>query len=1148
MQKLSFRRILLTLLLLLLLAVPLAGSGAQDDSLNAGALLHDSRSDLYRLPGGAVPFGTEITLRFRSAADDLDAVNVRVYDMTQQAQSILPMQVVNTTAEGFDLWETTLQAGDVGTILYYRFILQRGSETLFYEDDTIDADGGYVEIRKGGTGQLYSESVDASYQIAVYDPEFYTPEWFRNGIIYQIFPDRFRDGDPSNNPADGDEVFYGDYPLIFNDVWNAPMVDGRETLAPNGFGYWNSDFYGGDLAGITEKLDYIADLGVTGLYLNPIFLARSNHRYDTVDFLEIDPMLGTLEDFQELVTEADARGMNVILDGVFNHMSSDSPNFDRYGRFPDSLGACESVDSEFRNWFYFREPRGTEPAPCEGEDGPIYYDSWFGFDSIPRINNEIFATRAYFIRGPESVTRTWGREGIGGWRLDVAGDIDDGRDPGNTYWESFRVVVRNENPEGVIIGEEWHDASPWLLGDEWDSTMNYRLRRALIGLVRQTSFIDNDGAIPALDPARFVEVLAAIEEDYPPQAYHAMMNLVGSHDNSRIFWVLNNNVDQLRLIALLQYALPGAPTVYYGDEIAIDAPSKLDGSVWQDDPYNRAPYPWADTEGDYYPPPNEDVLAFYQTLGEMRHTNPALREGEMVNLYTGGSDGLYAFLRLDADAGNAALIVANTSDSPQMIELMTGPLLPDGIALQPVFDGEPITIDPAAPFTLELEPFGANVWTYSGSPDDFDTPTAPQSIEASGQPGTVNLSWDAVDSAAGYTIYASPVAAGGFSPVADVDAGDTTTFTLTDVDNGFPMFYAVAAHGERGLVGPMSEPAQATPSYPIDSAAYAADFPAEQTITLAYGVSVDVLATVAIDDVTGSGDVVPGVLAQAALATDADAIDWQPMTYSGVEDGADVYSAELFPLEPGEYRLLARFSTDAAETWLQAADFDDAPLLVVESAEDAEAPPAPTGLTVVRASITGVELAWEAVEADDLAAYRITRTNQDNQTIILAELAPDATTYFDRSVTQGSSYRYSVTAIDQALNASEAARTGSVSADRALLPVTFLVNVPDYTTDTLYMAGDFGAADLPHWDPAGIVLEPVGENQWAVTIEFPEGASMLYKFTRGNWETVEKGSDCEEIDNRTLSVGLDSLGERSADGTFVVEHTIAKWRDLDNCP
>jgi len=224
MKKLSFRRILLTLLLLLLLAVPLAGSGAQDDSINAGALLHDSRSDLYRLPGGAVPFGTEITLRFRSAADDLDAVNIRVYDMTQQAQSILPMQVVTTTAEGLDLWETTLQAGDVGTILYYRFILQRGSETLFYEDDTIDADGGYVEIRKGGTGQLYSESVDASYQIAVYDPEFYTPEWFRNGIIYQIFPDRFRDGDPSNNPADGDEVFYGDLPLLFNDVWNAPAA------------------------------------------------------------------------------------------------------------------------------------------------------------------------------------------------------------------------------------------------------------------------------------------------------------------------------------------------------------------------------------------------------------------------------------------------------------------------------------------------------------------------------------------------------------------------------------------------------------------------------------------------------------------------------------------------------------------------------------------------------------------------------------------------------------------------------------------------------------------------------------------------------------------------------------------------------------
>lgn len=1146
MQKLSFGRPLLLGLLLALLIVPLAGTGAQDaDGVDAAALLHDSRSDLYRLPGGAVTFDTEITLRFRSATGDLDAVSVRVYDMTQQTQSILPMQVVATTADGYDLWETTLQAGDVGTILYYRFILQRGGETLFYEDDTFGADGSYNEFNKGGVGRLYTESVDASYQIAVYDPDFYTPEWFRNGIIYQIFPDRFRDGDPTNNPADGDEIFYGDYPLIFNDVWNAPMVDARVTLAPNGLGYWNSDFYGGDLAGIIEKLDYIADLGVTGLYLTPIFLARSNHRYDTVDFLEIDPMLGTLEDFRQLVAEAEARDIAIILDGVFNHMSSDSPKFDRYGRFPDSLGACESVDSEFRNWFYFREPRGNEPAPCDGDDGPLFYDAWFGIDTIPRINNEIFATRAYFIRGPDSVARTWGREGIGGWRLDVAGDIDDGRDPGNTYWESFRVVVRNANPEAVIIGEEWHDATPWLLGDEWDSTMNYRLRRALIGLMHQTTFSDNDGSIPALNPAAFAEVLAAIEEDYPPPAFFAMMNLLGSHDNSRIFWVMDNDVDRLKLVTLLQFALPGAPTIYYGDEIAIDAPSKWDGSTWQDDPYNRAPYPWPDTEGDYYPPPNEDVLAFYQTLGQMRHANPALREGEMLTLYTGTRDGLYAFLRLDAEAGNAALVVANTSDRPQTLELVTSGLLPDGLTLASTLGGESVS---SGVMTLELEPFGGDVWTYSGSAADFAAPAAPASIEATGQAGSVDLSWAAVDGAAGYVIYASPVAAGGFVALAEVDDAEATAFTLTDVDNGFPMFYTVAAVGENSLVGPQSESARAVPSVPVDSVAYVDGFLAEQTLTLAYGVVVEVRAAITIDGVTGSGEVVPGILAQAALAADDEALDWQPMTYVAAEDAADVYSADLFPLRAGDYRLLARFSTDAGQTWTEAAAFADAPLLIVEPAEDTEAPPAPTGLTVVRASISGVELAWEPVEVDDLAAYRVTRTDQDGQTVILAELPPDTTGYLDRGVTQGNTYRYSVTAVDMSLNESEAARVSNIRVDRELLPVTFLVNVPDGTTGTLYMGGDFGGVDLPHWDPAGIVLEPVGDNQWAVTIEFPEGASMLYKFTRGDWDTVEKGRNCEEIDNRRLSVGLDSLGDRAADGTFVVEHTVAKWRDLDNCP
>lgn len=1140
---------ILLMLAVILLGLMVPGAAASHshspgNDMDTGAILHDSRSDLYRNPGGAVPFASKVTLRLRTATGDASAVSVRVQDMRSRSQMVIPLQVVATTPDGFDFWEATITAGEETTILYYRFLVQKDGETVFYEDDTFNDAGQYDIIHKGGAGAAYAVSRDGNYQIAVYDPEFYTPEWFRNGIIYQIFPDRFRDGDPSNNPEDDSDTFYGNLPLYFHEVWNEPMVDGRVTTLEDGGGYWNSDFFGGDLAGITEKLDYLEDLGVTGIYLNPIFEARSNHRYDTADFLKVDPILGTLEEFQTLVAEAETRGMNIVLDAVFNHMSSDSAFFDRYDRF-ETDGACESLESPYRDWFYFREPSGAESAMCAGEEGNLFYDSWFNFDSIPRINNTLYGPRAYFVRGQESVARTWGAEGIGGWRMDVAGDIDNGRDPDNNYWETFRKVVRIANPEAIIIGEEWHDATAWLLGDEWDSTMNYRFRRAIIGLVRNDDFVDNDGIIPGLTPAQFDNTIRGVEEDYPPMAYHGLLNLVGSHDTSRLFFVMDNTPELQKLTALVQFSLPGAPTIYYGDEIALDAPSQLAGTIYQDDPYNRAPYPWADTEGDAYGPADEDMLAYYQMLGQLRTDNSALREGAMVTLQADESAGVYAFVRLDSANGNVALVAVNTSDTPVSTALDLSGLVPTGLTLEGFFSGDTLATD-AGMVEVELAAHGGEVWVFGGDGNTLATLDAPESVDGAGETGSVTVSWAAVENAAGYVVYRSPVAVGGFEAISDLV--DDTSFLDEAITNGFVYHYAVAAVGENGLIGDMSNSVEATPADVIASAQFSEETPATTTVTLAYGLNMPVEAMVVIEGVTGVDAALPGLRAEAAISAADEDPDWQPMTYVGSEDGADVYSAELAVVAAGELTIRVHFSADAGQSWTEATlASGDVPVVISERSDDDQAPATPADFVITSTSMSSVGLMWSATEDDDLAAYRIYRT-LDEATFLIAELAPDMTDYADTAVLPGNSYSYAIVAVDMAMNESERAVTREVLVDRALLPVTFLVHVPDYTDGTLFLAGDLGLEALPFWDPAGIEMAQLDAQTWAVTLDFAEGTNLAYKFARGSWEGVEKGEECEEIGDRRLTISLETLGEMTDDGSYMVEHTVAKWRDLDNCP
>lgn len=1137
--------------LLVALTPPLAGP-AQAGGSGGGRyrLHHDSHDDLFRTPTGAVPTGTTVTLRLGAGTGTLQSVTLRLWDALAEKQTMLPMTVGATQPTGYsgpyDLWEVSFEVGNTPTLYWYRFIIVTDEgETRFYEDNNRTDEGVYFPADEGGPGSQYPASPDLSWQLTVYDPAYQTPQWMQNAVVYQVFPDRFRNGDLTNDPADGSPTFYDGQAAIFHETWNEPPIDPRQ---PGQYeGRWNLDFFGGDLAGVIEKLDYLASLGVTAIYLNPIFAANSNHRYDTVDFKAIDPLLGDMETFRTLVAEAEARGMVVILDGVFNHTSSDSVYFDRYGRYEDD-GACESLDSIYRNWFIFVPPSGPEPSVCvDTPTGATFYESWAGVDTLPRINSDRPEPRLFFYIGRNSVASFWGQEGIGGWRLDVASDIDSG--PASDYWEGFRVAVHNKNPEGVIIGEEWGNASRWLLGDEWDSVMNYRLRRAILGFALGSDFTDDDSkddnVIHALLPSQVDAYIRDIASDYPPQANAAMMNILGSHDVSRVSYVLGDDPDRQRLAALLQFALPGAPTIFYGDEIALDAPSQPDGSgIIKDDPYNRAPYPWPDEEGDTYAI-DEDMLAYYQALGALRRDNPALRTGELITLLTDDVHGLYVFLRLDRASGNAVLVALNNSDDPQVqtATVVLAGLIPQDATLEPVFGGDALWNVFGAD-VISLPPLSGNAWTFSRE-EPLVAPPPPQNVQAQGENGGVILTWDAVPGARGYAVYRSPVATGGFELVRiSYEDGYIDESTI----NGFKYFYRVASVSQDKLWGEMGKPHVAIPSAPITEAF---DLMGEMpdSITYGYGVTLEARAAVRIEGQTEAPGAAFGVRAEAGLVPPGadDVLEWVPMSYQDEFDGADTYAAMLdVPPQAGEgWQVRVRFSSNAGETWsLVVLEDGTFPAFEIVAPEDQTAPDAPPSAEIVQASLVGVIVGWELSSSEDTLVYRVYRTFED-ETRLVAEVAADAEPrYEDRAVAQGSSYTYAVSAVDAALNESEPVPAGEATVQRNTVPVTFNVTVPDYTGEGgggLFIAGDFGTDALPFWDPAGIPMEQVDDQHWTVTLEIPEGARVQYKYVRGAWTAVEKGPECEEIANRTVDVTAGATDLQTDD-------LIAKWRDLDNCP
>lgn len=506
---------------------------------------------------------------------------------------------------------------------------------LYFYHFELDTPWGVTYIKNigGGLGDFSAEG--GEFQQTVYDKDFKTPDFLKGGIIYQIFPDRFFNSNKKKKNVPERRVMrkWGEEPF-----WSEEQMNG----------IWNNDYFGGDLKGIEQKLPYIKSLGVTCIYLNPIFEANSNHRYDTADYERIDPLLGTEEDFRSLCRAAKKMGITIVLDGVFSHTGCDSKYFNMYSHY-DSVGAYNSKESPYYNWYKFI-------------DYPDDYKSWWGIKLLPEVQEENDAYREY-ICGENGILRKWLRAGAGGWRLDVADELPD------VFLDDLRKAVKAENENAVIIGEVWEDATNkfaygkrrrYLLGDQLDSVMNYPFASAVLNFVR-------GGSAQA-----FANGIMSVVENYPPCVLHVLMNPIGTHDTQRAITLLaGENADgydrrwqhahntlspeaylkgisMMKTASLFQFTLPGVPSIYYGDEA---------GMQGMKDPFNRGCFPWNDI--------NQELYKWYKRLGEIRKGCKAFKSGEFRLVCAFGN--VVAYERVCAE--NSVLVAVNHAQTPVEIQV-----------------------------------------------------------------------------------------------------------------------------------------------------------------------------------------------------------------------------------------------------------------------------------------------------------------------------------------------------------------------------------------------------------------------------------------------------------------------------------------------
>ncbi|MCI5604632.1 MAG: glycoside hydrolase family 13 protein [Clostridia bacterium] len=586
---------------------------------------HNSREKFYRRPFGAVECGTEI--RFRISASGIGIPNaVRlVYKRDAKEEIRVDMAYLFNLGD-LCIYSVKVKMPDEVGLIWYYFEIETSQGIVYYGNNSKNL---------GGMGEVSFQKPERSFQITVYDKEYKTPDWFKEGVAYQIFVDRFCNGNE-------DGSFLGNRTDIIKREWGDTPFYKAEQF---GGEYKANDFFGGNLKGVIKKLPYLKELGVSVIYLNPIFSAYSNHKYDTGSYEMIDPMFGDEADFKELCKKAKELGIRIILDGVFNHTGSDSQYFNKNGTY-DSVGAYQSQESPYYNWYRFM-------------NWPNVYESWWGMTTLPQVEEHSEDYRKYILSGENAIVKRWLKNGASGWRLDVVDEL-----PG-FFVKELRENVKAADEDAVIIGEVWEDASnksaygerrEYFLGKELDSVMNYPMRNALIDVV-----------LGRIEASEFDDRLMSIKENYPPQAYYSLLNMVSSHDVERVLTLMGGVPsrhevdkeyqsrfkldgyglevawDRATLILGLQMTLPGVPCIYYGDEI---------GMQGYGDPFCRQCYPWGrEDELD----PTGKLRERYRNMISLRNSSKAFSIGDFESVYKIGH--VYAFLRSYKD--EKYIVVAN---------------------------------------------------------------------------------------------------------------------------------------------------------------------------------------------------------------------------------------------------------------------------------------------------------------------------------------------------------------------------------------------------------------------------------------------------------------------------------------------------------
>lgn len=1194
-------------------------NSAFDGLINKGSLSFDSRSITYKKPFGAIRMGQEdVTLRIAAQQGDVQFAKVELTNPDGGSNAFAMHKV--TSVNNLDYFEGTIPRTAFTRIGVwgYKFILVDGSTKVEYGDDS----------SRGGTGAVVGEGA-VPYDLTVYAPDYATPDWMKNAVVYQIFPDRFFDGDPANNRAKtydgsrganapeyatangGQKLQYFDGGITGDPTpgqvwggWQAVPENPDRLKAENkpyypdakSDGAWTNEFYGGDLEGIKQKLGYLKATGITALYLNPVAWAASNHKYDATDYGHLDPMFGqpvynTPGDpasgldyaatraasdrvYAAFAKAARESGMHIINDGVFNHVGDDSIYFDRYGKYPE-IGAYEywakvydkmnaesinqaqaeqAVRSEFTGrvnpltgvnykypedfsyitWFTVL----NDKVKNRDDDGFHYkYDAWWGYDSLPAIDAKLPQTEgtAFFPADAKALpgmhewnnigyreavighdlsglgaeaaeqamqttnSQRWEWLGASGWRLDVAPDVSSGT------WQQFRKAVKstegrtdvngNGIEEPVLLGEEWGVATKYLLGDQFDSVMNYRFRSAI-----QSFLISGDAAT-------MNQALESIREDYPKEAWLAMLNLVDSHDTTRSItkydhpeWEeehlviapeASDRALQLQaLTAVLQMGYPGAPTIYYGDEVGVTGTK---------DPDSRRTFPWEritdNGDGSYSGTGRyAGLYGIYSKAAALRNDNEVLRTGDLKVAYAEGDVIVYA----RKSGGKGALVAVNRGISEQTVMADVVGFLPEGLELADELGGSARAVVAGGKISLTVP--AATGMTFLSTSAMSELPKVEQ-LQAAGQNGSVALSWSPSVQADGYRVYRSAIEGGSLQFLGEAGGA---SFVDSAIVNGTKYYYTVTA--KQGVSESAPSPmVAATPAYSIASVQVV-----QEAVNMTAGVgklTSEIQVAVNVPGLTNVTDNVykqaPGLVTKLIYYPDIQTPDQASevkLRYkTDGADGSKLYWAQFEPAYAGYYHYQAQVSANNGESYTSSSTVT---MEVYADPAHTTLPLAPV-LQEIPVESNMTHLTWELPSDSNASGIEVYRQDGAGTGVfrLIATLGKDAREYRDYTVSNNITYTYKVTAFDAYYNRA-ASNLQQVTPVLVMVDVKLRLHLPDYTptTDGIYIAGDFNG-----WNASSTSLQvPSGatdRNEVEYSFKMMAGSSIQYKYTRGSWST-----------------------------------------------